>query len=110
MIDKQEDLSEFEDYLDQFEESVKFDSETCPVCGIDLSSTINIESSPYTEFIILNSEAEAKNLAKVLSENKIPVNVEKRISSNIDEVVYEYILLVPFNRLNEARDKLKFER
>ena len=76
-------LSEFEDYLDQFEESVKFDSETCPVCGIDLSSTIKVENSPFTEFITLHSEDEAVKLYN------------------------ELVVLVPFNQLGLSQETIK---
>ena len=43
----QEDLSEFSDYLAEFDLLVKFDSETCPVCGIDIPENVPLPNSSY---------------------------------------------------------------
>ena len=45
----EEDLTEFEDYLKEFESGVFFDSEIFPTCGINLSDSLSPSNRTFVK-------------------------------------------------------------
>ena len=54
------DLSEFEDYLSEFNSIPLFDSESCPICGISLSDNLSVNRVPLIELQFENEGIAAK--------------------------------------------------
>lgn len=104
---EKEDLSDFADYLAEFESLINFDDETCPVCGVNISSTISIQNSPFVEYIKVKSEDDLLTIIKQLELSCVPYKIEKQLdSTSTSEIIYIYTILVPINCL----DKLKKEK
>jgi len=99
-----DDLSDFADYLAQFDSIVSFDNETCPVCGINISETLSAQKSPYVLYKSLTEESEIISLTSVLDLKRIPYKIEKQLdTSTLNEIHYNYIVLIPFKCLNELQ-------
>ena len=95
-----EELSEFEDYIKEFESSVYFDSEVCPTCGINLSDSITPISTAFAQ-IQFNSKTEKENaLNKIKSSGII-------VKESPDKKEADRKLLIPENKLDEVRELLE---
>jgi len=96
----EDDLSDFEDYLAEFDSLLSFDSETCPVCGVNVSNDLIIQKSPFVQYKICNDENELNSVAKILESNNIVFKVEKQIDTSVfDKIKYNYIIFIPLNCL-----------
>ena len=93
------DLKDFKDYLAEFETSVHFDSETCPICGINLSDNISVNQIPLIELQFEN-ETVASRATSMLEEKGI-----KSIKSSSGKEK----ILIPEEKLDEAKSILKSE-
>ena len=91
------DLKEFEDYLSEFNSIPKFDSEICPICGIDYSDSYLGDKIPLIELQFEN-ETVAKTAIKRL-ENK---GITSKPSTSSKEKI-----LIPETRLEDAKSILK---
>ena len=101
-----DDLSEFADYLAEFDSITSFDNETCPVCGVNVSENISIQKSPFVKYKFLKKESELLPVTKELNAKCIPYKIEKQLDSSIlNEIRYNYIILIPFKCLNELQKK-----
>ena len=96
-----EDLSEFEDYLKEFESSVFFDSEVCPTCGINLSDSIIPVSAAFVQ-IEFNSEKERNNALHRIKNSGIIVR-----ENNDMENVNGRMLLIPESKVNDVQKLLE---
>jgi hypothetical protein len=99
-----DDLSEFADYLAEFDSITSFDNETCPVCGVNISENISIQKSPFVKYKSLKEESELLSVTKKLDSKCIPYKIEKQLdSSSLDEIRYNYIVLIPFKCVNDLQ-------
>lgn len=90
-----DELSEFSDYLSQFDESVKFDSETCPICGINLSDSVKVNSSPFIKVLTMDNKNELELLVSKLSNEQIAFKVFERLNEKvISEISYVYDIFI----------------
>jgi len=95
-----DDLSEFADYLAEFDSIISFDAETCPVCGVNISGTLSLENSPFVHFKSLEHEDEIFVVTNELELKCIPFKVEKRLNTKLsDKIVYLYDVLIPLKCL-----------
>ena len=97
-----EELSEFEDYIKEFESTVYFDSEVCPTCGINLSDSI----TPLTAALVqiqFNSDVEKENALNKIKNSGIMV----KEGEDSDKRTNDRTLLVPENQLDEIRNLLE---
>lgn len=106
MIDKtyseNDNLSEFADYLAEFDSTVSFDNETCPVCGVNISDSLSIEKSPYVEYKSINDESKLLLVTRELESKHIPFRIEKKLNIKITEQIdYVFVVFVPFKYLVE---------
>jgi hypothetical protein len=60
-----ENIDEFSDYLEEFEDNLIFDSETCPVCGVNLSGNISIHPIPLIELKFENEKYASEAIKKI---------------------------------------------
>jgi hypothetical protein len=91
------DLKEFEDYLSEFNSVPKFDSEICPICGIDYSDAYLGADIPLIELQFEN-ETIASRAINILEEKGIK---SKKSSSGEEKI------LIPEDKLNDAKSILK---
>ena len=91
------DLKEFEDYLSEFNSVPKFDSEICPICGIDYSDAYLGAEIPLIELQFEN-ETIASRAINILEEKGIK---SKKSSSGKEKI------LIPEEKLNDAKSILK---
>lgn len=104
-ISKDEDLSEFSDYLAEFDSLIGFDAETCPVCGIELSSTLSIRQSQFFKYKCFDKEFELALLTKLLDSKGIPYKIEKRLNTELmSEIGYVFEVLVPLKYLTDLEN------
>ncbi len=95
-----DDLSEFADYLAEFESTIGFDAETCPVCGVNISDSLTLENSPFVHYKCLAKEDDILMVTKELELKCIPFKIEKRLNSEMsDKIVYLYDVLIPLKCL-----------
>lgn len=97
-----EELSEFEDYLKEFESTVFFDSEVCPTCGINVSDSIVPVSIAFVQ-IQFNSRKE-KNLALNKIKNSGIIAKEEYTSTQDND---DRLLLIPENKLDDVQKLLE---
>ena len=75
------DLTEFEDYLTEFNSIPKFDTELCPICGINLSDSLSIYKVPLIELQFENEMIAEKAItileAEGIKSKKSPSGKEK---------------------------------
>ena len=95
-----DELSEFEDYLREFESSIFFDSEICPTCGINLSDSIIPVSAAFVQ-IEFNSEKEKNRVLQSLKNSGILVKEDD------EENIRERTLFIPENKLNDVQKLLE---
>ena len=91
------DLKEFEDYLSEFNSVPKFDSEICPICGIDYSDAYLGAEIPLIELQFEN-ETIASRAINILEEKGIK---SKKSSSGKEKI------LIPEEKLKDAKTILK---
>ncbi len=60
-----DNIEEFADYLEEFNSSLIFDSETCPVCGVNLSGSISIHPIPLLELKFENEKFASEAIKKI---------------------------------------------
>ena len=60
-----DELKEFEDYLSEFDCVPKFDSETCRICGVNLSDSLSVNQVPLVE-LKFEDETTANKATKIL--------------------------------------------
>lgn len=100
----QEDLSEFNDYLTEFDSILKFDSETCPVCGVNISNSLSIQKPPLVLYKSLTNESDLLSIKQQLDLKCIEFKVEKRLNSeSLEEIKYYYDVFVPIIYLTELQ-------
>ena len=95
MID--DDLKEFEDYLCEFDSTPQFDSETCRICGINLSDSLSVNRVPLIE-LQFEDEITAKKAINILDAKGIK---SKKSGAGKEKI------LIPEQKLNEVRTILK---
>ena len=95
MIDT--DLSEFEDYLSEFNSIPKFDSETCRICGVNLSDSLSVNKVPLVE-LQFDNETVALKAVNILEEK----GIKSKQSSKGKEKI-----LIPEGRLEDVKSILK---
>jgi hypothetical protein len=92
-----DDLSEFADYIAEFDVLMSFDNEDCPVCGVSIPEKVLDQRSPFIVFKSFNSLNAYASLINYLKEKSIPYKIEKRINQEvIEEIEYIYDVKVPF--------------
>ena len=95
-----DELLEFADYLAEFESTIGFDAETCPVCGVKISDSLSNENSPFVHYKCLEKEDEIFVVTKELELKCIPFKVEKMLNTELsDKIVYLYDVLIPLKCL-----------
>jgi hypothetical protein len=95
-MDKDE-LTEFEDYLSEFDSVPLFDSETCPICGITLSDNISVNKVPLVELQFEN-ESIARKAVAILEERGI---------KSKQSLPGQEKILIPEEKLEEVKAILK---
>lgn len=104
----QEDLSEFSDYLAEFDLLVKFDSETCPVCGIDIPENVPIPNSSFVLYKSIKQEPDLLPIINELKQKEIPFKVVRRLDAEVlDEVSYLLDILIPLTSLSVLDKAIK---
>lgn len=98
-----DEISEFEDYLREFESSIFFDSEVCPTCGINLSDSIIPVSAAFVQ-IEFNSEKERNRALQNLKNSGILVKKDNKENN------HERTLLIPENKLYDVQMLFEKER
>ena len=99
-----DDLSEFADYLAEFDSLLGFDAETCPVCGVNISDSLSIENSPFVQYKCLDDEYKIFTVTKELEFKCIPFKIEKRLCTEVnDKIVYLYDVLIPLKFLTDLK-------
>ncbi|MBE0538480.1 MAG: hypothetical protein IH620_02110 [Ignavibacterium sp.] len=74
-----DDLSEFADYLAEFDSIIGFDSEICAACGIKLSDDLSVrQNESFVEYKQLTNETEVLKLIYNLSSKNIPYKIENQ--------------------------------
>lgn len=94
-----DDLSEFADYLAEFDAIIGFDSEICPVCGIKLSEDLSVRQySSFIEYKQLTNETEVLKLIDNLSSKNIPYKIEKQLDTkDLNVISYNFSVLIPID-------------
>jgi hypothetical protein len=97
-----EDLSEFADYLAEFDSVIGFDSETCIVCGVNISDSLTINNSPFVQYKCVDDENQIIVVTEELESKCIPYKIEKRLNTEMpDEIGYLFKILVPVKFLTD---------
>ena len=91
------DLKEFEDYISEFNSVPQFDSETCPICGINLSDNLSVNQIPLIELQFEN-ETIATKAINMLEER----GIKSKQSSQGKEKI-----LISEEKLEDAKTILK---
>jgi len=90
------DLSDFEDYLSEFNSTPQFDSETCRICGVKISSSVSVNRVPLVELQFENETIAVKAI-NILEEKGIK---SKQSSSGKEKI------LIPEGRLEDVKSIL----
>ena len=93
----EDELKDFENYLSEFNSSISFDSETCPVCGINPAENIAITKMPLVE-IKFENETSAEKAIVILEEKGIKF---KRSTDSKEKI------LIAEQKLEEVRKILQ---
>jgi hypothetical protein len=97
-ISDNEDLSEFADYLAEFDSIFVFDNEICPVCGVKVSDSLSLDKSPFVKYKSVWEEDKIKDVINELDLRCIPYKIEKRLDTEKnDSIVYLYDIFIPMN-------------
>lgn len=98
----------FEEYISEFNKSILFDSETCPVCGINISSYISVNKSPFTELIKSLNKEYIQFICTELEKNKLELKVVSKLdTSQVEQINYTYSILVTLIDFNTARELIE---
>lgn len=90
-----DDLSEYSDYLNQFDDSIKFDSETCPICGVNLSDSIEVKNSPFIKIFSTDRKEVLETLASKLSCEEIIFKIIERLDDKVlEKISYVYDVFI----------------
>lgn len=100
-----EELSEFEDYIKEFESSVYFDSEVCPTCGINLSDSITPLSAALVQ-IQFNSNVEKETALNKIKNSGIII----KEGEDTNKSANDRTLFVPENKLDEIRNLIEINK
>jgi hypothetical protein len=102
---REDDLSDFSDYLSQFNNAVGFDAEVCPVCGVNISESLALKKSPYIKLNTLKDKSRAIAIAHQLQLNGITIKVEEMIDNSVlERIDYLYQILVPIKDGERAKE------
>ena len=97
----QDDLSEFNDYISEFDSIINFDSENCPICGIEIPENVSTPNSTFILYKSPKTESDLQSLIKELSEKEIPSKIIKRLNTEkIDEISYVFDVMIPLKYLS----------
>jgi len=88
---------EIEDYLAEFDSVPKFDSEICPICGIDYSG-----ANVGTEIALIELQFENENIAQTAIKLLEKSGIKSTNSTNGKEKI-----LIPKQKLEDAKLILK---
>lgn len=91
------DLEEFADYISEFNSIPQFDSETCPICGINLSDNLSVNKIPLIELQFEN-ETIANRAINMLEEK----GIKSKMSSSGKEKI-----LIPEEKLEDVKAILR---
>ena len=91
------DLEEFADYISEFNSIPQFDSETCPICGINLSDNLSVNKIPLIELRFEN-ETIANRAINLLEEK----GIKSKMSSSGKEKI-----LIPEEKLEDVKAILR---
>lgn len=98
----------FEEYISEFNKSILFDSETCPVCGINISSYISVNKSPFTELIKSKNEKYVQVICTELGKNNLESKVVSELdTSEVDQINYIFSILVTYKDFNTANEVIE---
>ncbi len=61
----EENIDEFADYIKEQKDILEFDSETCPVCGINLSGNLSTNPIPLIELKFENEKSATNAIEKI---------------------------------------------
>ena len=61
----EDNLDEFAEYLKEFDDNLIFDSETCPICGVNLSDSISVHPIPLIELKFENEKFASEAIRKI---------------------------------------------
>lgn len=102
---EEDDLSEYSDYFSQFNSTVGFDAEVCPVCGINISNSLSTNKSPYIKLNTIKEKSLALKIAHQLQLIGIVVKVEEMIDNSVlERINYQYQILVPIKDEERAKE------
>lgn len=103
-----DDKDIYEDYLSEFDESISFDSEICPVCGIKVSDTILVSNSPYIDLLKTDAESKADLVCKKFEVNNLDYKVYKEIDNTcLDSIKYQFRIVVMMKDIYQANKLLE---
>lgn len=103
-----DDKNIYDDYLSEFDESIPFDSEICPVCGIKVSDTILLSNSPYIDLLKTDSESTADLVSKKFETNNLDYKVYKEIDNTcLDSINYQFRIVVTMKDIYQANQLLE---
>lgn len=90
-----DELSEFSDYLNQFKNSIKFDSEICPICGINLSDSIAVNYSPFIKILSTNDKNGLELLITKLNTEEISFKIVEQLDNKVlERISYVYDVFI----------------
>lgn len=100
---RKDDHSEYSDYLSQFDNAIGFDTEVCPVCGVNISESLIIKKSPYIKLNTLKDKSRVLEIANQLQLIGITVKIVEMIDDSVlDRINYLYQILVPIKDSERA--------
>lgn len=92
-----QNIDEFTDYLKEFDDTLIFDSETCPVCGVNLSDNLTDVRIPLIELKFENEKFASEAIRKIESSG-----IKTKQSTENKEVI-----LIAEQKLEEVKKILK---
>lgn len=99
-----EELSEFSDYLAEFDSILGFDAETCNVCGVNISESVSLKNPPYVKYKCCKNELDLSPVIQELDNKKVPYKIEKQLDpNNSSSITYIFNVLVPINFLSQIQ-------
>ena len=93
----EDNLDEFAEYLKEFDDNLIFDSETCPICGVNLSDSISVNPIPLIELKFENEKFASEAIRKIEDSG-----IKKKQSENNKESI-----LVAEQKLEEVKKILE---
>lgn len=104
----QENLSEFSDYLAEFDLLVNFDSETCPVCGIDIPEYVPIQNPSFVLYKSIKQESDLLPIINELKQKEISFKVVRKLDTEVlNKVSYLFDILIPLTSLSVLDKAIK---